>query len=71
MTMVVDGQPQPNLFTPIGGRRFFLTLLCQSLGFVALWAGKMTGGEYVAFTTIVAGAYIAGNVTQTVMTSHK
>lgn len=55
-----------HIFVRIGGRRFFVTVICQIMGFVAVLKGVMTGGEYVAFTTIVAGVYVGGNTTQKV-----
>ena len=43
-------------------RKFGLAVALTAAGIVALFLGKLTGGEYVALATLVLSAYGAANV---------
>ena len=52
------------------GKKFLLTSICQLGVFHLTYLGKMTGSELVAATSLLAGAYIAGNVAQKIGVKH-
>ena len=45
-------------------RKFVLTCLCQLGVFALVFLGKISGGEFVAASSLFAGAYVAANVAQ-------
>ena len=45
-------------------RKFWTMATCQVFACAALFFDKMTGSEWVAATTILAGAYLAANVAE-------
>lgn len=45
-------------------RKFWTMAICQVFAGIALFCDKLTGSEWVAATTILAGAYLASNVAQ-------
>lgn len=44
-----------------GSRKFLLAAAGLVISSVLLWFGKLTGGDYVTFNSILAGAYMAAN----------
>lgn len=48
-------------------RKFWTMAACQVFACAALFLDKMTGSEWVAATTILAGSYLAANVAESVM----
>lgn len=45
-------------------RKFLTMAVCQIFACIALFSDKLTGTEWVAATTILAGAYLAANVAE-------
>ena len=48
----------------IGGRRWLAFLLVIGLATGALWAGKLTGDQWLGAVTWAYGIFATGNVTQ-------
>lgn len=48
----------------LGGRRFWLCSAICLAACALLWAGKITGAEWVSLTTWVTGIYCGANVGQ-------
>lgn len=48
----------------LGGRRFWLCCAACLAASALLWAGKLTGAEWVSVVTWVTGIYVAGNTSQ-------
>jgi hypothetical protein len=48
----------------LSGRKFAVLLLLIFTSDALVWFGKMTGGEWLAFNTLVFTGYIAANVIQ-------
>ena len=57
---------EPNIFTKIGGRRFFVTMVCLAAATVLCVIDKMTGGEWVATIGLITAFYNAANTLQKV-----
>lgn len=45
-------------------RKFLLSVFFSVVGSVALFMGKLSGGEFLALLGTVQGIYVAGNVAQ-------
>ena len=43
-------------------RKFLLTLFLAAVGSAGLFVGKMSGSEFVAFTTLLLGVHHGANV---------
>ena len=56
--------PDKNLFTPIGGRRFFISVMCCLLNVWLVREQTITGDVYMWIILGTVGAFITGNVGQ-------
>lgn len=48
----------------VGGRRWVAFLLLIALGTSGLWAGKLTGAQWLEVVVWLYGIFVTGNVTQ-------
>lgn len=56
--------PDKNIFTPMGGRRFFISVMCCLLNTWLVREQTITGDVYMWIILGTVGAFITGNVGQ-------
>lgn len=60
-----------NIFTPYGGRRFFMCMGCAVVCTVLVWFGHISDMIFRDLIVATVGVYIAGNTAQKVWSNDK